>query len=431
MSLKLSYNLGGEAVGSILKSVGKFVRGEKLCGKRGVQAVEPIPPQEAYKRRAPLCLYEPEAVAGRGEPGWRAGTGEAEPPYKGWSRRGSEQRQSDSGSCSGSCAPVLSSLLPLGSDTCSSGALTDPGVLVLSPVSPLGTMGRQKELVSRCGDLLRIRYRLLRQALAECLGTLILVMFGCGSVAQVVLSRGTHGGFLTINLAFGFAVTLGILIAGQVSGAHLNPAVTFAMCLLAREPWIKLPIYALAQTLGAFLGSGIVFGLYYDAIWSFADNELVVSGPNGTAGIFATYPSGHLNMVNGFFDQFIGTAALIICVLAIVDPHNNPVPRGLEAFTVGFVVLVIGTSMGFNSGYAVNPARDFGPRLFTAIAGWGTEVFTTGRYWWWVPIVSPLLGAVAGILVYQLMIGFHLESPPPSTEEENVKLAHMKHKEQI
>lgn len=76
-----------------------------------------------------------------------------------------------------------------------------------------------------------------------------------------------------------------------------------------------------------------------------------------------------------FFSQFIGTASLIVCVLAIVDPFNNPVPTGLEAFTVGFVVLVIGTSMGFNSGYAVNPARDFGPRLFTAIAGWGTEVF--------------------------------------------------------
>lgn len=113
-----------------------------------------------------------------------------------------------------------------------------------------------------------------------------------------------------------------------------------------------------------------------DAIWAFANNELIVSGPNGTAGIFATYPSGHLDMVNGFFDQFIGTAALIVCVLAIVDPYNNPVPRGLEAFTVGLVVLVIGTSMGFNSGYAVNPARDFGPRLFTALAGWGSEVFT-------------------------------------------------------
>ncbi|XP_069603630.1 aquaporin-3 [Ranitomeya imitator] len=292
-------------------------------------------------------------------------------------------------------------------------------------------MGRQKELLNRMSEMLRIRNKLLRQALSECLGTLILVMFGCGSVAQVVLSKGSHGQFLTVNLAFGFAVMLGILIAGQVSGGHLNPAVTFALCLMAREPWIKLPVYTLAQTLGAFLGAGIVYGLYFDAIWSFANDSLYVTGENGTAGIFATYPTDHLTLLNGFFDQFIGTAALVVCVLAIVDPYNNPIPRGLEAFTVGFVVLVIGLSMGFNSGYAVNPARDFGPRLFTALAGWGTDVFTAGGQWWWVPIVSPLLGAVAGVLVYQLMIGCHIEPAPASTEQENVKLANVKHKEMI
>ncbi|KAG9488295.1 aquaporin-3-like [Eleutherodactylus coqui] len=292
-------------------------------------------------------------------------------------------------------------------------------------------MGRQKDCLSSINSMLRIRNKLLRQALSECLGTLILVMFGCGSVAQVVLSKGSHGLFLTVNLAFGFAVTLGILISGQVSGGHLNPAVTFALCIMAREPWIKFPVYTLAQTLGAFLGAGIVYGLYYDAIWFFANDQLYVTGPNGTAGIFATYPTEHLTLMNGFFDQFIGTAALVVCVLAIVDPYNNPIPRGLEAFTVGFVVLVIGLSMGFNSGYAVNPARDFGPRLFTALAGWGTEVFTAGGQWWWVPIVSPLLGAFAGVMVYQLMIGCHVEPPPESTEQENVKLSNVKHKERI
>ncbi|XP_053152226.1 aquaporin-3 [Hemicordylus capensis] len=292
-------------------------------------------------------------------------------------------------------------------------------------------MGRQRDVLTAVGQRLRIRNKLLRQALAECLGTLILVMFGCGSVAQIVLSKGSHGQFLTVNLAFGFAVTLGILIAGQISGAHLNPAVTFAMCFMAREPWIKLPVYALAQTLGAFLGAGIVFGLYFDAIWAFGGNQLFVTGPNGTAGIFATYPSEHLNSVNGFFDQFIGTAALLVCLLAIVDPHNNPVPKGLEAFTVGFVILVIGTSMGFNSGYAVNPARDFGPRLFTAIAGWGTEVFTTGRQWWWIPIIAPFLGAIAGVIVYQLMIGCHDEPRHEVNEEETVKLSNVKQRDNV
>ncbi|XP_053195406.1 aquaporin-3-like [Scomber japonicus] len=270
-------------------------------------------------------------------------------------------------------------------------------------------MGKQKDVLKKLAGTFQIRHVLLREALAECLGTLILVMFGCGAVAQWVLSGGSHGTFLTVNLAFGFAATLGILVCGQVSGGHLNPAVTFTLCLLGKEPWKKFPLFFFFQTLGAFLGAAIVFGMYFDALQDFSQGELVVVGKNATAGIFATYPSKHLTLVNGFFDQIIGTAALIVCIVAIVDPHNNPVPRGLEAFTVGFVVLVIGLSMGFNSGYAVNPARDLGPRIFTALAGWGDEVFTANTYWFLVPLCAPFLGAVVGLMVYQLTIGYHLE----------------------
>ncbi|XP_071387864.1 aquaporin-3b [Centroberyx affinis] len=282
-------------------------------------------------------------------------------------------------------------------------------------------MGKQKDILEKLARTFQIRHALLRQALAECLGTLILVMFGCGAVAQLVLSGGSHGMFLTVNFAFGFAATLGILVSGQVSGGHLNPAVTFALCLLGREPWRKFPVFFFFQTLGAFLGSGIVFGLYFDALWDYGQGELIVVGKNSTAGIFATYPSKHLTLVNGFFDQMIGTAALIVCILAIVDPHNNPIPRGLEAFTVGFVVLVIGLSMGFNSGYAVNPARDLGPRLFTALAGWGGEVFTAKAYWFFVPICAPFLGAVVGVMVYQLMVGYHVEGEARERKEEEKK----------
>ncbi|KAJ0067789.1 hypothetical protein NL108_010467, partial [Boleophthalmus pectinirostris] len=200
-------------------------------------------------------------------------------------------------------------------------------------------------------------------------------MFGTGAVAQYVLSGGTHGMFITVNFAFGFAATLGILVCGQISGGHLNPAVTFALCLLGRERWRKLPMFFLFQTIGAFFGAAIIFGMYYDALWDYP-GCFNMTGNSSTAGIFATYPGKHLTIVNGFFDQVIGTAALIVCILAIVDPYNNPIPQGLEAFTVGFVVLVIGLSMGFNSGYAVNPARDLGPRVFSAMAGWGVDVFT-------------------------------------------------------
>ncbi|KAG9354282.1 hypothetical protein JZ751_012406, partial [Albula glossodonta] len=293
-------------------------------------------------------------------------------------------------------------------------------------------MGKQKVCLDKLARIFQIRNLLVRQALAECLGTLILVMFGCGAVAQLVLSGGSHGMFLTVNFAFGFAATLGILVCGQVSGGHLNPTVTFALCILGREPWRKFPVFFFFQTLGAFLGSGIIYGMYFDALWDFGRGKLSVVGENATAGIFATYPSKHLTLVNGFFDQMIGTAALIVCILAIVDPYNNPIPRGLEAFTVGFVVLVIGLSMGFNSGYAVNPARDLGPRLFTALAGWGTEVFTAKSYWFYVPIIAPFIGAFVGVVVYQLLVGYHVEGEvrdKAEQEDESVKLSNVTPKE--
>lgn len=288
-------------------------------------------------------------------------------------------------------------------------------------------MGKQKMILDKLARTVQVRNLLLRQALAECLGTLILVMFGCGAVAQVVLSGGTHGMFLTVNLAFGFAATLGILVCGQVSGGHLNPAVTFAACLLGRERWRKFPMYFLFQTIGAFFGASIIYAMYYDALVSYP-GSFNMTGPNHTAGIFATYPAEHLSIFNGFFDQLIGTAALIVCILAIVDPYNNPIPQGLEAFTVGFVVLVIGLAMGFNSGYAVNPARDFGPRLFTAMAGWGGGVFTVSSGWFLVPIFVPFIGTIIGVLVYQLMVGFHVEGEVrdrKSSEQENVRLTNV------
>ncbi|XP_056445159.1 aquaporin-3-like isoform X1 [Gadus chalcogrammus] len=270
-------------------------------------------------------------------------------------------------------------------------------------------MDKQKAVLQKLAQIFHIRHRILQQGLSECLGTLVLVTFGCGSVAQMLLSRGSHGRFLSVNLAFGVATTLGILISRQVSGGHLNPTVTFALCLLGRVPWRKFPVYFLFQTLGAFLGAGIIFGMYSDALWAYGQGTLSVEGTNATAGIFATYPSPHLSLLNGFFDQVIGTATLIVCILAIVDPHNTPVPAGLEAFTLGLVVLVIGLSMGFNSGYAVNPARDLGPRLFTALAGWGSGVFTVKGYWFLVPLFAPFLGAVVGVVIYQLMVGYNVE----------------------
>uniref|UniRef100_A0A671RHJ6 Aquaporin-3 n=1 Tax=Sinocyclocheilus anshuiensis TaxID=1608454 RepID=A0A671RHJ6_9TELE len=270
-------------------------------------------------------------------------------------------------------------------------------------------MGWQKAMLDKLAHTFQIRNKLLRQGLAECLGTLLLVMFGCGAVAQMVLSGESHGRFLSVNLAFGFAATLGILVCGQVSGGHLNPAVTFALCLLGREKWRKFPVYFLFQTIGAFLGAAIIFAEYHDAMYDYAGekNELLLVT---LSVLFLIY----------------NKSSLIVCILAIVDPYNNPIPQGLEAFTVGFSVLIIGLSMGFNSGYAVNPARDFGPRLFTAMAGWGGEVFTTRQCWFLVPIFAPFLGSIIGVLVYQLMVGWHVEGEvrdnKNKAKEESLKL---------
>ncbi|XP_059845593.1 aquaporin-3-like isoform X4 [Hypanus sabinus] len=270
-------------------------------------------------------------------------------------------------------------------------------------------MGKQEEILRKVTLLLKVRSILVKQCLAECLGTLIHTMLSCGAIAQFTLSCGTHTEFLSVTFAIGFAVALGILVTSKVSGAHLNPAVTFALCLLACEPWLKFPFFFLAQTVGAFLGSGIMF----EKLWLHGNKQLTVIGPNSTAGIFTTFPLEHA----------AGTAVLIFCILIIVDPLHTPVRTGLEAFTIGLVVLIIGWSMGSNSQYSLNPARDIGPRLFTAIAGWGSEVFTAGSYWFWIPLVSPIIGAVLGVLMYQFIVGLRVDARSGCSikAEQNVK----------
>ncbi|KAM4700643.1 aquaporin-3-like [Discoglossus pictus] len=261
---------------------------------------------------------------------------------------------------------------------------------------------RTKNIYVRCG-------------LAEFLGTLILILFGCGSVAQMELSGYAKAQFLSVNMAFGFAVTAGAYVCAGVSGAHLNPAVSLAMYFLRKMTLKLMLVYCLAQFFGAFVGAAMVFFLYFDALHVYSNGTWTVYGPQATAGIFASYPSEHLSAINGFTDQVIATSALLICILAIIDEKNNAAPRGLQPFVIGLVVLLVGLSMGFNCGYPINPARDLGPRVFTAIAGWGLEVFRAGNNWWWVPVFGPLLGGLVGALMYELFIDFH---HPPSEKKE-------------
>lgn len=256
-----------------------------------------------------------------------------------------------------------------------------------------------------------LKSSLARETVSEFLGTFIMIVLGCGCVAQAVLSRGIFGGIVTINVGFAMAVVMAIYVTGGVSGGHINPAVSFAMCLFGRMKWLKLPFYVGAQFLGAFAGSAVLFGVYYDGLMSFAGGKLLIVGENATAHIFATYPAPYLSLANALADQVVSTAFLLIVVFAIFDSRNLGVPKGLEPIVVGLLIVVLSSALGMNSGCAMNPARDLSPRLFTALAGWGFDVFRAGNHFWWIPVVGPLVGAAIGGLVYELLIEIHHPDP--------------------
>lgn len=243
-----------------------------------------------------------------------------------------------------------------------------------------------------------------REAAAEFLGTFILIIFGVGVVAQTVLSQGVNGSYLAINLGWGLGVMLGVYAAGGVSGAHLNPAVTLALAVRRTFPWGKVAPFVAAQVAGAFAASAVVYLTYHEAFAAFDGGVRQVLGEQGTGGIFATYPQPFLSTTGGFIDQVVGTALLMATILAITDQRNNATPAWLTPIVVGGIVVAIGVAFGFNAGYAINPARDLGPRLFTALGGWGVQVFTAAGAWWWVPITAPCLGAVVGAYTYDVLI---------------------------
>jgi glycerol uptake facilitator protein len=251
---------------------------------------------------------------------------------------------------------------------------------------------------------------LLGELIAEFLGTLVLIALGDGVVAMVVLfGKGApgevvHGGYTNITLGWGLAVLMGICVSGRVSGGHLNPAVTLALAVFRGFPWWKVLPYFLAQTAGAFAGASLVFANYLPAFRSF-DPDL-----SKTATVFATAPAFPDAWMHGLLDQVVGTALLIGLVLAIGEPKNPFVAPQWQPLYVGLVVVAIGVSWGGMHGYAINPARDLGPRLFTLAAGFRNTGFSDGTFL--VPIVGPLLGGLLGALVYDQMIRPHV--PPTS-----------------
>ena len=241
---------------------------------------------------------------------------------------------------------------------------------------------------------------LTAELVAEFLGTFVLIVFGTGVVAMVLLfptrnaGEIVHGGFTNITLGWGLAVTMGIYIAGKISGAHLNPAVTLAFAVFRDFPWRKVLPYSIAQIAGAFAAAALVFWNYLPAFRQ-VDPRL-----ERTAGVFTTFPAFPDLPQAGFLDQLIGTGLLVLLIFAITDECNIPPGANLAPLMIGLVVVAIGMSFGGMHGYAINPARDFGPRLWTVVAGFRNNGITDGTRVWWIPIVAPLLGGLAGAALY-------------------------------
>jgi glycerol uptake facilitator protein len=263
--------------------------------------------------------------------------------------------------------------------------------------------------------------------LSEFLGTFVLIMFGLGCVAVALAGLPGSGrqtadfgpaNWLIIGWGWGLGVVFGVYIAGGVSGAHINPAVTLAFAVRRGFPWRKVPAYWLAQVVGAFVAAALVYAVYAPAINAYNASKNVASRAvaQDTFSIFATFPAKYFGggVWGPLLDQIVGTALLLAIIAAIIDQRNQAPAGNLGAFIIGLVVVGIGFSFGTNAGYAINPARDLGPRIWTYIEGWGPLAFPgAGTYfdnYWWIPIVGPFIGGVIGIVVYDLVIGQVLDA---------------------
>jgi glycerol uptake facilitator protein len=254
---------------------------------------------------------------------------------------------------------------------------------------------------------------LTAELIGEIFGTFILILLGDGVVANVGLApRLAAPGYNwnTITIGWAFAVIVAVYVSAGVSGAHLNPAVTLGLAVKRGFPWGKVVPYMIAQVVGAFLGALAVYLIYRDGLVAAGVPNVWATGPGsvfGTAfwGGAAGTAAGSYSLVTAVIAEIFGTMVLMWGILASGDSKNTGLMHNLGPFLVGGTVLAVGLSLGGPSGYAINPARDFGPRLFGLVAG-TQDLFTNG--YWWIPIVAPIIGAVLGIYIYDWFVTSYL-----------------------
>jgi glycerol uptake facilitator protein len=243
--------------------------------------------------------------------------------------------------------------------------------------------------------------------LSEAIAMFIIIAFGDSVAAMYSLYDPSpyQQAYWGVCIAWGLAVALAIYTTGSISGCHANPAVTLALALYRKFPWRSVLPYCLAQTIGAFAGAALVYQLFSPVIDRFNASHNLTRLAGGAAGVFFTHPGTAITPFHAFGDEIVLTAFLIFGIFAITEQYNEMAPgANAGALMIGFLVALIGASMGYLEAWAINPARDFGPRVFCFLMGWGSSALPSPQSYWWIPIAGPLLGGALGGAAYQFLI---------------------------
>ncbi|MCE2563119.1 MIP/aquaporin family protein [Komagataeibacter sp. FNDCF1] len=247
----------------------------------------------------------------------------------------------------------------------------------------------------------------LGELISEALAVFIIIAFGDSVAAMYLLYDPSPylQSYWGVCIVWGLGVTVAIYATGSVSGTHANPAVTLALATYRAFPWKKVLPYWMAQVAGGFVGAGLVYALYYPVINHFNDIHHLARATGGGAGVFFTAPAPGITVWHAFSDEIILTAILIFGIFAITEQYNEMAPgANFGALIIGFLVAAIGASMGYLEAWAINPARDLGPRLFAWLAGWHAAALPAAGHYWWVPIAGPLIGGLLGATAYEYLV---------------------------
>jgi len=245
------------------------------------------------------------------------------------------------------------------------------------------------------------------ELISEAIAMIIIITFGCSVAAMYILYDPSpyKTAYWGVCVTWGLATSIAIYVTGAVSGTHANPAVTLSLAVFRGFAWNRVIPYFIAQVLGGFIGAAIVYGLYYTVIDNFNATEHLARADGGAAAVFFTAPGVAISPMKAFTDEIILTAFLIFGIFAVTDEFNTMAPRAnFGAVVIGLIVTVIGASAGYLEAWALNPARDFGPRLFAWLLGWSRAAFPGASGYWWVPILGPLIGGLIGGGAQHLLI---------------------------